>query len=100
MGLQPAPGQPVARGAKPKRGQPQGTPSFSEFKVKKNDSLAKFMNDLDRSILALTFVKMKYISGYSFQKRLKEKMYIKMNYGKKRYSKSSPRIMLSKCFTK
>ena len=37
-----------------------------------------------RSILALTFVKMKYISGYSFQKRLKEKMYIKMNYGKQR----------------
>ncbi|XP_022315827.2 tether containing UBX domain for GLUT4-like [Crassostrea virginica] len=32
MGLQPAPGQPVARGAKPKRGQPPGTPSFSEFK--------------------------------------------------------------------
>ena len=27
---------------------------------------------------------MKYFSGYSFQKRLKEKMYIKMNYGKQR----------------
>ena len=37
-----------------------------------------------RQILALSFVKMKYISGYSFQKRLKEKKYIKMNYGMQR----------------